>query len=30
VALLGFAYLLIVRPSEHIREDARPDAAEML
>jgi amino acid transporter len=29
VALLGFAYLFIVRPSENVREDARADGAGM-
>ena len=29
VALIGLVYLLIVRPSENIRADARPDASEM-
>ncbi|MEP7040868.1 MAG: amino acid permease, partial [Chloroflexota bacterium] len=29
VFLIGLAYLLILRPSEHIREDARADASEM-
>jgi amino acid transporter len=29
VFLIGLAYLVIVRPSEHIREDARADASDM-
>ena len=29
VFVIGLAYLLIVRPSEHIREDARADASDM-
>jgi amino acid transporter len=30
VFLLGLAYLLLFRPTENIREDARPDASEMI
>jgi hypothetical protein len=29
VFLVGLAYLLIVRPAENIREDARADTSEM-